>query len=71
MGVSSAARQRRFKERRRRGLICLRVEIDPGVVGDILRQAGTLTAQEDDPAALARALERMLLNMGNASPHGF
>ena len=66
----AAVRQRRFKERRRRGLICITIEVDPAALGDVLRAAGTLAAwQEDDAEHLAAALERMLANMGNASPH--
>jgi hypothetical protein len=65
--MTAAARQLRFKDRRRRGVLCLTIEVDPGVLGDLLRAAGTLGAwQEDDPEILAPALARMLRNMGNA-----
>jgi hypothetical protein len=70
---AKAERQRRFKDRRRRGLVCITIEIDPATVGDALRAAGVLDAcAEDDAEHLARALERLLANMaGDASPHGF
>lgn len=58
---TAAARQRRFRERRRRGVIPLTVEVDEVGLAEALIEAGEITpAEAEDREALARGLERVL-----------
>jgi hypothetical protein len=59
--MSVADRQRRRRQREKAGLVCVTVEIDPSVAGDLLREGGLIDPlTEDDPATLAVGVAKLI-----------
>jgi hypothetical protein len=71
MKTPNALRIERHRRRVKAGRGCLTIETDFGKLGDVLRDAGTISpTAEDEPESLARGLERLIQNL-HASQHGF
>ena len=60
---SAAARMRRTRARRRAGLMWLAIEADEAVVDQLVVGGWLRPELADEPAAIRRALERMLREM--------
>lgn len=60
---SAARRMRRTRERRRAGLMWLAIEADESVVDQLVVGGWLRPELADEPAAICRALERMLREM--------
>ena len=57
---AGAERMRRYRERRRRGLSCIRVELRRSEVDALIAQGLLAPAERQDRGALAAALHRFL-----------
>jgi hypothetical protein len=58
--VSGAERMRRYRERRRRGLTCIKVELRRSEVDALITRGLLQPAERQDRGALAAALHRYL-----------
>ncbi len=56
MSTTSAERQRRYRERKRRGLVLAQAEVPDRLVEALVGQGVLLEAQATDPRAIGRAL---------------
>jgi hypothetical protein len=57
---TAAARMRRHRERRRRGVLCFRVELTENVINELVRRKRLTAYYRETPNAVGQALQRYL-----------
>ena len=57
---TAAARMRRHRERRRRGLLCFRIELTENVINEMIRRKRLSPDYRARPNAVGEALQRFL-----------
>jgi hypothetical protein len=58
--AASALRMRRHRERRRRGVLCFRVELTENVINELVRRKRLTAYYRENPNAVGQALQRYL-----------
>jgi hypothetical protein len=57
---TAAARMRRHRERRRKGVLCFRIELSENVINELIRRKRLAADYRADPNAVGQALQRYL-----------
>ena len=57
---TGAERMRRHRERRRRGMLCFRIELSENVINELIRRKRLPADYRANPSAVGEALQRYL-----------